>query len=246
MARTAADQSVRQGTPHRFHVFWLLDRLRVARESESLSRMGARRGWSALPPFRDHGGTALAVRRVTAAVFVGSRAMRMRLDGNSFMARTRLAAKSGLAVTGFVALVIATAGSAAGGEGDAVGEPGRLAPGAYEVTASLELPHIEGLNVNTTKTMCLVARGGNANHGFAVLSENNPLTHCPMGNVHEEKGDLTFDIKCTGSNLAKASAAYKLMGDRFRGRINMTMGGKNMTMTEVQDGRRVGPCTPPS
>lgn len=121
-----------------------------------------------------------------------------------------------------------------------------LQPGAYEVKASLELPNIDDLNVNTVRTLCLVAQGGAANHGFAVMSENNPLAHCAMVDVHEQGDTLTFAIKCTGSNLAKASATYLLMGDRFRGRIAMTMGGKNMTMTEVQEGHRVGACQPPS
>jgi hypothetical protein len=32
------------------------------------------------------------------------------------------------------------------------------------------------------------------------------------------------------------------MPGAFEGRIAMVMGGKNMTMTEVQSGRRVGGC----
>lgn len=128
----------------------------------------------------------------------------------------------------------------------AVADPSALQPGAYEVRASLELPNIDDLGVDTKKTLCLVDKGGAGKYGFEVMSQNNPLAHCPMVNVHEAGDTLTFDIKCGGSNLAKASASYLLMGDRFRGRINMTMGGKNMTMTEVQEGRRLGACQPPS
>lgn len=121
-----------------------------------------------------------------------------------------------------------------------------LEPGAYEIRASLELPNIDDLGVDTKRTLCLVADGGAGKHGFAVLSDNNPLAHCPMVNIRESGDALTFDIRCSGSNLAKASASYLLMGDRFRGRIAMTMGGKNMTMTEVQEGHRVGACRPAS
>jgi hypothetical protein len=32
--------------------------------------------------------------------------------------------------------------------------------------------------------------------------------------------------------------------DAFTGRIAMVMGAKNMTMTEVQHGRRIGECSP--
>jgi hypothetical protein len=34
------------------------------------------------------------------------------------------------------------------------------------------------------------------------------------------------------------------MPSAFEGRIAMVMGGKNMTMSEVQTGRRVGSCDP--
>lgn len=145
---------------------------------------------------------------------------------------------------GLFAALLATVAAAFPQTGEAA-EPA-LQPGSYEVVASLELPNIDDLDVRTRKTLCLVEAGGAANHGFEVMSENNPLAHCPMVNVREAGDTLTFDIKCTGSNLAKANARYVLMGDRFRGRIAMTMGGKNMTMTEVQEGHRLGACQPPS
>jgi hypothetical protein len=56
---------------------------------------------------------------------------------------------------------------------------------------------------------------------------------------------LRFDILCEGRGAAWASAVYRLMPDAFEGRIAMVMGGKNMTMTEVQSGRRIGACDPP-
>ncbi len=37
------------------------------------------------------------------------------------------------------------------------------------------------------------------------------------------------------------SAVFRLDHDSYRGRIVMKMGGKNMTMTEHQMGRRMGP-----
>jgi hypothetical protein len=44
--------------------------------------------------------------------------------------------------------------------------------------------------------------------------------------------------------MAKARADYTLSADRFEGRIFIVLGAKNMTMTEVQAGRRVGACGP--
>jgi hypothetical protein len=36
---------------------------------------------------------------------------------------------------------------------------------------------------------------------------------------------------------------YELSPNAFNGRVAMVMGAKNMTMTEVQHGRRIGECT---
>lgn len=120
-----------------------------------------------------------------------------------------------------------------------------LRDGSYEIRVNLELPNVEDMTASKVATLCLTSDGS---HGFAVLSENNPLRRCPITAVQEKGDTLTFDIKCKGTNEAKASANYLLMGDSFRGRIAMQMGGKNMTMTETQAGRRVGACkaNPPS
>lgn len=112
-----------------------------------------------------------------------------------------------------------------------------IRPGAYEVTFRLELPHVES-GPGETRTVCLA----DPESGFAVLSANNPLAHCPMRNFRREAGELMFDIVCPGGNSAKAQALFDLRADAFDGRIAMNMGGKNMTMTEVQRGRRIGDC----
>lgn len=118
-----------------------------------------------------------------------------------------------------------------------------LQPGCYDVTVSLELPHLEDLNMSKVTRIVLTADEGDNNHGLAVLSDNNPLSRCPISNIHQDGVDaLTFDIVCEGKNQAKASARYVFAPGLFRGRITMQMGGKNMTMTEVQVGHRVDEC----
>ncbi|HSA80343.1 MAG TPA: DUF3617 family protein, partial [Geminicoccaceae bacterium] len=69
---------------------------------------------------------------------------------------------------------------------------------------------------------------------------------CPARNVRREGATLSFDILCDGRGAAKAHAVYTLKPGAFAGRIAMVMGGKNMTMTEVQAGRRIGSCDPTS
>jgi len=122
-------------------------------------------------------------------------------------------------------------------------DAGTLQPGRYEVSVRLDLPNIEAAAASQLKSLCVPAEDGGT-HGLTALSENNPLAHCPVLNVRQEGAALSFDIVCPGGNAAVASASYRLAGDAFDGRIAMKLGGKNMTMTEKQTGRRIGACQP--
>jgi hypothetical protein len=115
-----------------------------------------------------------------------------------------------------------------------------LMNGSYEVEVRLELPHLEDWAVKKRATICI--SDADSRRGLAVLSGNNPLAKCPASNVRQDGDTLTFDIICEGRNAARASAEFLLASERFRGRIAMVMGGKNMTMTETQVGRRTGTC----
>jgi hypothetical protein len=117
-----------------------------------------------------------------------------------------------------------------------------LQAGTYEVTFRLELPHVEEWAVDKTTTICVPNAGGASAAPLPVLSGNNPLATCPASNLRREGAMLTFDIRCPGRNAARARAVYTLMPGGFKGRIAMVMGAKNMTMTEVQAGRRIGSC----
>ena len=133
--------------------------------------------------------------------------------------------------------------ASAGWAGDS---PALLQSGSYEVQVSLELPHVEDTGAKRIATVCITPPERNDNRGLIVLSDNNPLGRCPASNFHQDGDTLTFDIACPGGNAAIASATYILSPQTFQGRIAMKMGGKNMTMTETQIGRRVGECLPGS
>lgn len=137
------------------------------------------------------------------------------------------------------------AGILAGG-GLAEQKENELQAGSYEVRARLELPNVQSWSATTTTaTICMpYAAGGTNGAPFPVLSGNNPLARCPARNVQQDGATLRFDIVCDGRNAARARAVYTLKPGEFEGRIAMVMGGKNMTMTEVQSGRRVGSCDP--
>ena len=117
--------------------------------------------------------------------------------------------------------------------------------GAYEVRVRLELPNVQ-YRAASTATICIPYAGGANGAPFPVLSGNNPLASCPAGNIRRDVASLSFDILCQGRGAARGRAVYTLMPGAFEGRIAMVMGGKNMTMTEVQTGRRIGPCASPA
>jgi len=77
-----------------------------------------------------------------------------------------------------------------------------------------------------------------------VVSANNPFAKCSAINLAAHGSKLEYDIVCRERGSAKGHAVYELSTDAFTGRIAMGMGAKNMTMTEVQDARRIGECSP--
>ena len=116
-----------------------------------------------------------------------------------------------------------------------------LKEGAYEIEVTLELPHVFDTSTRKIERLCL-GGGQSMTLGLSVLSNNNPLGQCPVSNVQSSTGTLSFDVACQGVNAASGHALYEIMPEHFRGHIEMKMGGKNMTMTEIQVGHRIGAC----
>ena len=123
---------------------------------------------------------------------------------------------------------------------------GRLLPqtGSYEITARLELPHLERWAVDKTTVICLPPSAGDDKIPIPIVSANNPFAKCSAANLTAKTPKLEYDIVCPGRGAAKGHAIYTLSNDTFSGRVAMVLGAKNMTMTEVQQGRRIGNCNP--
>jgi hypothetical protein len=121
----------------------------------------------------------------------------------------------------------------------------RLQSGAYAIRHRLELPHVERWAVERVDITCLRENLGADRQGPMppILSANMPFRACATKEWRLNGNRLDYDIACPGRGAAKAHATYILSGDAFSARIFMTMGAKNMTMTEVQSGQRVGSCT---
>ena len=116
--------------------------------------------------------------------------------------------------------------------------------GSYELTARLELPHLERWGVDKTAIVCLSNSRGPDEIPVPVVSANNPFAKCSATNLVADGSKLEYDIVCPERGAARGHAVYELSSNAFTGRIAMVMGAKNMTMTEVQRGRRIGECSP--
>ena len=116
--------------------------------------------------------------------------------------------------------------------------------GSYEVTARLELPHLERWGVDKTTTICLPYSRKSDAIPVPVVSANNPFAKCSATNLVADGSKLEYDIVCSERGAARGHAVYELSSNAFTGRIAMVMGAKNMTMTEVQRARRMGECSP--
>jgi hypothetical protein len=123
-------------------------------------------------------------------------------------------------------------------------EPRSPRGGFYEITARLELPHLERWGVDKTTTICLPSSRGGDEIPVPVLSANNPFAKCTAANLMADGSKLEYDIVCPERGAARGHAAYELSANVFSGRVAMVMGAKNMTMTEVQHARRIGECSP--
>ena len=139
----------------------------------------------------------------------------------------------------FLVPMIATVLSAA-----AVAEEGHgLRSGLYEIEYSLELPHLERYAIVRSATFCIDARRHAFGPPIPVMGANNAFEGCAVENLRSSGSFMAYDIACRGRDAARAHALYRKDGDTFKGRVAMIMGAKNMTMTEVQAGRRLGNCS---
>ncbi|MGE0211757.1 MAG: DUF3617 domain-containing protein [Parvibaculaceae bacterium] len=112
--------------------------------------------------------------------------------------------------------------------------------GSYRVSYWLELPHVERWALRKETSICL--SGDSEAAIFPVLSANTPFAGCGMAEWRREGDHIAYRVVCVGRDAARATATFTVKDNGFEGRIDMVMGAKNMTMTEVQVARRLGSC----
>ena len=131
-----------------------------------------------------------------------------------------------------LAILLVTAGPASAGEAE-------LAPGRYRVEIETTMPNIDLRGARLSVEICWKGATDPA-MPLGPLGPG-PLRDCPSSARWTEDG-LTVATRCLGPNSASALAHYRLRPGGFTGRVEMNMGGKNMTVGERQEGVQVGEC----
>ncbi len=116
-----------------------------------------------------------------------------------------------------------------------------LVPGLYETEVRISLPNVQDVAPPLLIRRCVTAGDIASGRAFFLLSDN-PLKQCNLEDVEAASSLVTYRIECPGPNRGSALAQFQLGDTTFRGTIRMNMGGKNMTMSESQSGRRLGQC----
>ena len=116
-----------------------------------------------------------------------------------------------------------------------------LAPGLYVVDVRISLPNVQDTAAPIVLTRCVRTADLKSGQAFFVLSDN-PLKTCAQLDYQTTSDRALYRIACPGPNRGSAVAVFDITNTAYRGIIMMNMGGKNMTMSETQTGRRVGDC----
>lgn len=138
----------------------------------------------------------------------------------------------------FIALASAVGVSMAAGS-DPANLP--LNPGLYQVEVRISLPNVQDTAAPIVLTRCVRSADLRSGQAFFVLSDN-PLKNCDLLDYQVTPDTAAYRIACPGPNRGSAVAVFDTTGTAYHGNIKMNMGGKNMTMSETQVGKRVGDC----
>jgi hypothetical protein len=119
--------------------------------------------------------------------------------------------------------------------------PVAIPPGEYDLSTQTVLPHLEeALRHATTRArQCL--RAPDATGVFPLLL-HQAFSGCSLVADAQASDGLHFTLQCTNRQAATGSAVFAIDGSSMSAVLEIKMGGKNMTLSQRLQGRRVGPC----
>ena len=121
----------------------------------------------------------------------------------------------------------------------ATGGAGGLPQGAYRVAVHVAIPHVQTRDFDFETQICW--RGADDPAMPLGPLGRGPLARCPS-RAEETPEGVTVSTACPGPNAGFADATYRSTPQGFTGLVTVNLGGKNMTLAEVQRGTRTGDC----
>jgi hypothetical protein len=111
----------------------------------------------------------------------------------------------------------------------------------YDVTIETGMPHLEeNLRYTTTHQRSCISLEDLATE-FPIL--NHPaLAGCTLGGEERKDGIVKFALSCADRHGTTGMAAWHIDKQRIRGRLDVKLGGKNMTFSQTVTAKVVGNC----
>jgi hypothetical protein len=121
----------------------------------------------------------------------------------------------------------------------AAGAGGGLPEGAYRVAVHVAIPNVETRDYDFETEICW--RGAHDPAMPLGPLGPGPLARCPS-HARDTAEGVTVATTCKGPNAGFATASYTATPGGFSAHVAINLGGKNMTVAEIQRARRVGKC----
>jgi hypothetical protein len=123
-----------------------------------------------------------------------------------------------------------------------------LPPRLYDVTIETGMPHLEeNLRYTTTHRRSCISRKDLATV-FPIL--NHPtLAGCTLrgesqnDDIAGKDGTIKFGLSCDDRHGTTGMAVWHIDKQRIRGRLDVKLGGKNMTFSQTVTAKVVGHCS---
>lgn len=114
--------------------------------------------------------------------------------------------------------------------------------GAWEITARIEMPHLEeSLRYSTTRERrCL---GPDDFPSLFPVLRHESLAGCRLGDAGRDGSTGRYRLVCANPQAASGTAVLDLNPGRMAGVLEVKMGGKNMTFTQRVEATRLGECS---
>ena len=116
-----------------------------------------------------------------------------------------------------------------------------LPPRLYEVTIETGMPHLEeNLRYTTThQRSCISAKELAVE--FPIL-KHPTLAGCSLGGEARQDHIVKFALSCDAAHGTTGTAVWHIDNQRIHGRLDVKLGGKNMTFSQTVTARVIGSC----